>query len=1081
MTVNSIAKWDGSGWSPLGSGRSGIAFTYNFGVRALAAHGTDIYAGGQFDTAGGVTVNNIAKWDGSGWSPLGSGMNDADVFTSGVFALAVSGTDAYAGGKFTTAGGVKVNNIAKWNGTNWSALGTGMDYAVNALAVSGTDVYAGGWFTTAGGVPANHIAKWDGTSWSALGTGMDGQVSALAVIGTDVYAGGDFTTAGGVAVNCIAKWNGTNWSALETGMNGSVSALAVSGTDVYAGGRFTTAGGLAANRIAKWDGSIWTSLGSGISSDVYALTVSGTYVYAGGYFTTAGGLAAKYIAKWDGKAWSALGSGVNNGVKAVAVNGADICCGGWFGVAGDKVSSYFAIWHSNNLVLTSPNGGEIWEAGTAHAVTWLSQPTVGNVKIEYSTDGGGSWTTIAASTPNHGSYDWLAPGVNSANALVRVSDAADGDPSDTSDAVFSIVTQPTIVVKSPNGGERWIRGSSHNIIWSSTLDVGNVKIEYSTDNGTTYTTIAASTANTGNYLWTVPNNPSPACRIRISQVVGGVPIDASDGTFTILPFPPTISLSRAQLRFGAVLGGMKTDSQKVLLRNSGSGQLNWTAISDQTWLTVTPGSGTEPAVLSIGIDPASLAAGFYNGHITVSDPSATNNPLRIDVSLWLKRAGISDAPFGYFDTPVNNTIGIAGAIPVTGWALDDIEVAKVEIKRDPVSGDPPGAKGPDGLVYIVDATFVEGARPDVEQAISSYPLSYRAGWGYMLLTNFLPGQGNGSFKLYAIATDMEGNKVTLGTKMIGCSNATAVKPFGAIDSPAQGGDALGNSYWNFGWVLTPLTKTVPKNGSTILVYVDGAYVGNLSTAPNVYNQYRADVSEAFPGLNNTGAPGVGGPVGAYFLDTTTYPNGVHTIAWVATDDGGATDGIGSRYFNVINTGASAVQSYTSDRHREERSDAAISKIEDIFNLPLSFDALSVKREFNLTAPPEKIVPDNFGNVRVEMREVERLEISFDSDNPPSPPFRKEGELHTGVLSTIRYKKVNNVSATSILSGHQVVGSEPRPLPIGSTLDQRNGTFSWLPGPGFLGTYDLLFLLTDELGIMRRIPVKITIRPKFEKD
>ena len=95
-------------------------------------------------------------------------------------ALAVSGTNLYAGGWFTKAGGVPANRIAKWDGSAWSALGSGMATATTlgslALAVSGTDLYAGGYFTTAGGVPANGIAKWDGSAWSALGSGMDNYV-----------------------------------------------------------------------------------------------------------------------------------------------------------------------------------------------------------------------------------------------------------------------------------------------------------------------------------------------------------------------------------------------------------------------------------------------------------------------------------------------------------------------------------------------------------------------------------------------------------------------------------------------------------------------------------------------------------------------------------------------------------------------------------------------------------------------------------------------------------------------------------------------------------------------------------------
>src|ERR1041384_66215 len=126
----------------------------------------------------------------------------------------------YIGGWFTAVGDVPANSIAKWNGTNWSALGSGLQLNDNwafvyALAVSGNDLYAAGRFTTAGGVAANSIAKWDGTNWSALGSELAGgivdptYVLALAVSGSHLYAGGTFTTAGGNAANCVAKWDGS--------------------------------------------------------------------------------------------------------------------------------------------------------------------------------------------------------------------------------------------------------------------------------------------------------------------------------------------------------------------------------------------------------------------------------------------------------------------------------------------------------------------------------------------------------------------------------------------------------------------------------------------------------------------------------------------------------------------------------------------------------------------------------------------------------------------------------------------------------------------------------------------------------
>jgi len=354
--AGSIAKWDGSAWSVLGSGMNGE-------VLALAVSGTNLFAGGQSTTAGAVTANYIAQWDGRAWSALGSGMGGSYPNAAYVYALAVSGPNLYAGGYFTTAGGLPVNHIAKWNGSVWSALGSGIGGAppagsqssyVEALAVGGTALYAGGHFTTAGGVSANYIAQWDGNAWSALGSGMNGNyadVCALAVLGTNLYAGGDFSTAGGVSANCVAKWNGSVWSPLGSGIGGFVYALAVSGTNLYAGGYFTNAGGVPANYIAKWDGSVWSALGSGIGGcapngsgpAVSALAVSGTDLYAGGPFTTAGGLPANCIAKWDGSVWSPLGLGMNGVVNALSADrAAHLFVGGAFTLAGTNASPYLA-------------------------------------------------------------------------------------------------------------------------------------------------------------------------------------------------------------------------------------------------------------------------------------------------------------------------------------------------------------------------------------------------------------------------------------------------------------------------------------------------------------------------------------------------------------------------------------------------------------------------------------------------------------------------------------------------------------------------------------------------------------------
>ena len=410
VIANSIAKWDGTNWSALGSGMSDARSGFMPFVRALAVSGGDLYAGGGFTTAGGQPASSIAKWDGSNWSALESGMYGS------VFALAVSGSDLYAGGEFSTAGGQPAIGIAKWNGSNWSALGSGLDGSVYALAVSGSTVYAGGGFSTAGGQTANRIAKWNGTSWTALGSGMNGSVFAVAVAGSTVYAGGSFTSAGGTPAQCIAKWNGSSWSALGSGMGSGFSpevyALAVSGSTVYAVGFFTTAGGTPANAIAKWNGSSWSALGSGMGDGsfypyVYALAVSGSNVYAGGAFTTAGGTAANYIAKWDGKSWSVLGSGMNNAVRALTVAGNDLYAGGDFITAGGKVSAYIAHaylvrYPTISLLRSGPDLTVSWPSADAAGflleqaealaapASWVTNSTTVN------DDGTNKWVTLSA-------------------------------------------------------------------------------------------------------------------------------------------------------------------------------------------------------------------------------------------------------------------------------------------------------------------------------------------------------------------------------------------------------------------------------------------------------------------------------------------------------------------------------------------------------------------------------------------------------------------------------------------------------------------------------------------------------------
>ncbi len=187
------------------------------------------------------------------------------------------------------------------------------------------------------------------------------------------------------------------------------------------------------------------------------------------------------------------------------------------------------------MIVTSPNGGENWQVGSSHNITWTSAGTSGAVKIEYSTNNGSDWEEIIASIPDTGVYSWTVPNKPSFSCLVMITDT-NGSLSDTSDSVFRISPVPFVTVTSPNGGEDWKVDSIYNITWGSGGTSGTVKIEYSANNGSDWEEIIASTPDDGTYSWTIPSTPSSSCLVRISDTDGS-PSDQSNAVFTISSMP----------------------------------------------------------------------------------------------------------------------------------------------------------------------------------------------------------------------------------------------------------------------------------------------------------------------------------------------------------------------------------------------------------------------------------------------------------------------------------------------------------------------------------------------------------------
>ena len=179
---------------------------------AFDANG-DLYVGGQFRALGSTNGNGIVKINMANGTitPLATGIS-GDAYAR-VISMALDGAgNLYVGGRFTSAGGVlSTTNIAKWNGTTWSALSTGLNNDVFALTrAPNGDLYIGGLFTN---TAYPYLCKWNGTAFSAVGTNTDitFTVRALTFDATGcLYVGGSFLNAGGNAnADYIAKWTGT--------------------------------------------------------------------------------------------------------------------------------------------------------------------------------------------------------------------------------------------------------------------------------------------------------------------------------------------------------------------------------------------------------------------------------------------------------------------------------------------------------------------------------------------------------------------------------------------------------------------------------------------------------------------------------------------------------------------------------------------------------------------------------------------------------------------------------------------------------------------------------------------------------
>ncbi|MGD9693183.1 MAG: dockerin type I domain-containing protein [Phycisphaerales bacterium] len=351
--------WDGAVWEAWSDGED-LGLTE--GASALVTHVDSEGVAGV--VAAGVTLpganahQGVRRWDGGAWATLPVGDN-AYTARSALLAQSAGARGLYVGGNFTTAGGASALSVALHDGASWSSPGGGLTFAepgareVRAIAVyddgTGPSLYVGGTFRDASpsGASARHgVARWDGTQWRALGEGTLGVVRALEVFddgsGARLYAGGTFQRMGNARSWGIASWDGTVWHDTSLGVFGDVYAMGVwegaGGALLYVGGSFQTTrsgAGVAAvetRGIVSWDGAEWRGLGRaphvgvvGNGSVVRSIVVeerpesaSGHTVLVGGSFRIAGAISTVGVARWDGAGWMRVGDGLGDGSRVVS-------------------------------------------------------------------------------------------------------------------------------------------------------------------------------------------------------------------------------------------------------------------------------------------------------------------------------------------------------------------------------------------------------------------------------------------------------------------------------------------------------------------------------------------------------------------------------------------------------------------------------------------------------------------------------------------------------------------------------------------------------------------------------------------
>jgi trimeric autotransporter adhesin len=405
-----IARWTQTGWQAVGGGVDGAVF-------ALQKIGNILYTGGTFTKAGSLFAHGIARWDGLNWTPMDLGVHGPGQVPGKVYALAAIGINLYVGGDFSTAGlnpPVSSPGLARWfdDGAThtWNGVISGSPVSVTALRGSGDTLFVGGRFSSIGSAKSQNVGILAPGGWTTLGTGVSGtglsDVAAFEWFSNELFVGGFFETAGGKPMQSLARWTGTDWIPVIPGRNLGMNAggwrVNIVSNRVYVLSAALVAGGVSVRGNAEWTGGGWIPLTPGIPGWTQFQLPFTAADDGNLYASYIGQNVSRYLQRWDGTAWAPVGPIGPQG--PVAVSGTNLYATGTFdgfglGVAHLEDARWVGLgtnfYNGTNIAALTgiaAGGGVVYAAGNFTSVGDIPAPYVAKWD-------GAHWTALGNGPP----------------------------------------------------------------------------------------------------------------------------------------------------------------------------------------------------------------------------------------------------------------------------------------------------------------------------------------------------------------------------------------------------------------------------------------------------------------------------------------------------------------------------------------------------------------------------------------------------------------------------------------------------------------------------------------------------------